>query len=162
MGKPAREGQEREGRLPNLLKAQIPNVSLPPQAGNVRVIAGEYSGHQGPAKTFTPINLWYVNLRAGKSAELPLPDGHTTTFLVLSGEVRVNGERDAGEGDLAIFARTGDDITVKAKTDAKLLVMDGQPIAEPVVGHGPFLMNSRAEIQQAFEEYQLGRMGRLA
>ena len=94
--------------------------------------------------------------------ELPLPAGHTTTFLVLSGEVTVNRERDAVEGDLAIFARTGDSITVKAKTDAKLLVMDGEPIAEPVVGHGPFVMNSRAEIQQAFEDYQLGRMGELA
>ena len=145
-----------------LLKAQIPNVELPQDAGTVRVIAGEFGGHKGAAKTFTPINLWDVNLRAGKSAELPLPDGHTTTFLVLSGEVTVNGERDAGEGDLAIFARAGDSITVKAKTDAKLLVMDGEPIAEPVVGHGPFVMNSRAEIQQAFEDYQLGRMGELA
>ncbi len=162
LDKPAREGQEREAGCQTLLKAQIPNVSLPQKAGNVRVIAGEYSGHQGPAKTFKPINLWDVNLRAWKSAELPLPDGHTTTFLVLSGEVTVNGEREAGEGDLAIFARTGDGITVKAKTYAKLLVMDGQPIAEPVVGHGPFVMNSRAEIQQAFEEYQLGRMGSLA
>jgi len=145
-----------------LLKAQIPNVELPQDAGTVRVIAGEFGGHKGAAKTFTPINLWDVNLRAGKSAELPLPDGHTTTFLVLSGEVTVNGERDAGEGDLAIFARAGDSITVKAKTDAKLLVMDGEPFDEPVVGHGPFVMNSRAEIQQAFEEYQLGRMGSLA
>jgi redox-sensitive bicupin YhaK (pirin superfamily) len=144
-----------------LLKAQIPNVELPQDAGSVRVIAGEYGGHKGPAKTFTPINLWDVNLRAGKSAELPLPDGHTSTFLVLSGEVLVNGESEAGEGDLAIFARAGDSITVKAKTDAKLLVMDGEPIAEPIVGHGPFVMNSRAEIQQAFEEYQLGRMGEL-
>ncbi len=145
-----------------LLKAQIPDVPLPQDAGAVRVIAGEYGGRKGPAKTFTPINLWDVNLLAGKSTELPLPDGHTTTFLVLSGEVTVNGERDAVEGDLAIFARTGDGITVKAKTDAKLLVMDGEPIAEPVVGHGPFVMNSRAEIQQAFEDYQLGRMGELA
>jgi len=145
-----------------LLKAQIPDVALPQDAGAVRVIAGEYGGRKGPAKTFTPINLWDVNLLAGKSTELPLPDGHTTTFLVLSGEVTVNGERDAVEGDLAIFARTGDGITVKAKTDAKLLVMDGEPIAEPVVGHGPFVMNSRAEIQQAFEDYQLGRMGELA
>src|SRR2546427_4224363 len=125
-----------------LLKAQIPNVELPQDAGNVRVIAGEYNGHQGPAKTFTPINLWDVNLRAGKSAELPLPDGHTTTFLVLSGKVTVNGERDTGEGDLAIFARGGDSIALKAKTDARLLVMDGEPIADPVVGHGPFVMNS--------------------
>src|SRR5882724_2969176 len=145
-----------------LLKAQIPNVELPDNAGTVRVIAGDYNGRKGAAKTFTPINLWDVNLRAGRSAELPLPDGHTTTFLVLSGEVTVNGERDAGEGDLAIFARGGDSIALKAKTDAKLLVMDGEPIAEPVVGHGPFVMNSRAEIQQAFEDYQLGRMGEIA
>src|SRR5256712_4886718 len=145
-----------------LLKAQIPDVPLPQDAGAVRVIAGEYGGRKGPAKTFTPINLLDVNLLTGKSMELPLPAGHTTTFLVLSGEVTVNRERDAVEGDLAIFARTGDSITVKARTDAKLLVMDVEPIAEPVVGHGPFVMNSRAEIQQAFEEYQLGRMGSLA
>jgi redox-sensitive bicupin YhaK (pirin superfamily) len=144
-----------------LLKAQIPNVALPQDAGSVRVIAGEYDGAKGTAKTFTPINLWDVNLRASKSAELLLPDGHTTTFLVLSGKVMVNGERDAGEGDLAIFARAGEGITVKAKTDAKILVMDGEPFAEPVVGHGPFVMNSRAEIQQAFEEYQLGKMGEI-
>jgi len=73
----------------------------------------------------------------------------------------VNGERDAGEGDLAIFARAGSGITVKAKTDVMLLVMDGEPIAESVVGQGPFVMNSRAEIQQAFEDYQLGKMGEL-
>lgn len=145
-----------------LLKAQIPTVPLPQDAGTVRVIAGGYGGHKGPAKTFTPINLWDVNLLAGKSVELPLPDGHTTAFLVLSGEVRVNGERDSGEGDLAIFARAGDSIKVEATTDAKLLVMSGEPIDEPVVGHGPFVMNSRTEIQQAFEDYQLGKMGELA
>jgi len=145
-----------------LLKAQIPNSELPQDAGSIRVIAGEYAGRKGAAKTFTPINLWDVNLRAGKSAELPMPDGHTTTFLVLSGEVLVNGESAAGEGDLAIFERAGDAIGLKAKTDAKLLVMDGEPIAEPVVGQGPFVMNSRAEIQQAFEDYQLGHMGELA
>jgi redox-sensitive bicupin YhaK (pirin superfamily) len=144
-----------------LLKPQIPAVDLPDGAGTVRVIAGEYGGRKGPAKTFTPINLWDVNLKSGKEAQLPLPDGHTTTFLVLSGEVTVNGERDAGEGDLAIFHRAGEGVSVKAKTDARLLVMDGEPIAEPIVGQGPFVMNSRAEIQQAFEEYQLGHMGEL-
>ena len=144
-----------------MLKAQIPEVPIPGGAGTVRVIAGEYGGKKGPARTFTPINLWDVNLHAGKSAELPLTDRHTTAFLVVSGEVTVNGERKAGEGDLAIFASAGDGIGVKADTHAKLLVMDGEPIAEPVVGHGPFVMNSRSEIQQAFEEYQLGRMGDL-
>ncbi len=127
--------------------------------------------------TFQMAQLW-VNLRAkdkGAKAgyqtllkaqipnvELPLPDGHTTTLLVLSGEIVVNGEREAVAGDLAIFARAGDGVALKTKTDAKLLVMDGEPIAEPIVGQGPFVMNSRAEIQQAFEDYQLGRMGELA
>ena len=144
-----------------LLKAQIPSAALPQDAGAVRVIAGEFGGRKGPAKTFTPINLWDVNLSADKSAELPLPDGHTTTFLVVSGKVLVNGEREAGAGDLAIFSRAGDGISVKAKTDAKLLVMDGEPIVEPMIGQGPFVMNSRTELQQAFEDFQLGRMGEI-
>ena len=145
-----------------LMKAQIPTVELPAGAGTARIIAGELGGVRGPAKTFTPINLWDVHLRARKSVDLALPDGHTTAFLVLSGDVVVNGEGKAGEGDLAIFARAGGGITVQANAETRLLVMGGEPIAEPVVGHGPFVMNSRAEIQQAFEEYQLGRMGELA
>ena len=145
----------------SLLKADIPNVPLAQDAGTVRVIAGKYGGHTGPAKTFTPINLWDVSLRAGKSAELPLPDGHTTALLVLGGTVSVKGEREATEGVLAVFARKGDGITVEANSDALLLVMDGEPIAEPIVGQGPFVMNSRAEIAQAFEDHQSGRMGEI-
>jgi redox-sensitive bicupin YhaK (pirin superfamily) len=144
-----------------LLKAQIPTMLLPSTGGCVRVIAGEFNGEKGPARTFTPINLWDVNLAAGRSAELALPDGHTTTFLVLKGEVVVNGEQEAGEGALPIFAHEGDRIAVKAKTDATLLLMSGEPINEPIVGQGPFVMNTRAEIQQAFKDYQLGRMGEI-
>jgi redox-sensitive bicupin YhaK (pirin superfamily) len=143
-----------------LLKSQIPSIVFPHTAGALRVISGEFRGRKGPAKTFTPINLWDVNLGAGKSVELPLPDGHTSTFLVMSGEVEVD-DRKAGEGDFALFARSGDGITLKAKTDAKFLVMDGEPIDEPVVGHGPFVMNSRAEIEQAIKDYQFGRMGEI-
>ena len=100
-------------------------------------------------------------MRAGKSAELSLSNGHITALLGLSGELTVNEEREAGVGDLAIFARDGESVTVKAKTDARLLVMDREPIAEPIVGQGPFVMNSRAESQEAFEDYQLGRMGEI-
>lgn len=152
-----------------LLQGQIPNVALPEGAGTVRVIAGEFDGQKGAAKTFSPINLWDVNLRAGKGAELPLPAGHTTAFLVLSGEVAINGERTAGEGELAIFTREGQGVRIGAtaggkaggKEEAKLLVLGGEPFDEPIVGHGPFVMNSRAEIQKAFEDYQLGKMGEL-
>jgi len=146
----------------NLVKAQIPMVALPNEVGTVRVIAGEYGGRSGPAKTFTPINLWEVNLRSGKSAELPLPDGHTSTFLALSGEVTANGDGDVAEGNLAIFARTGEGISIEARTDAKLLLMDGEPINEPVIGRGPFVMNTQAEIEKAFQEYQHGLMGGIA
>src|SRR5258708_6619684 len=134
----------------NLLKAQIPAVALANEAGTVRVIAGKYGGGKGPARTFTAINLWDVSLRSEKSADLPLSDGHTSAILVLSGEVAVNGHTNAAECDLAIFARTGSGINLTGRRDARLLVMDGEPIAEPVVGRGPFVMNTYAEIQQAF------------
>jgi len=149
-------------RYQNLLKEQIPTVVLPENGGTVRVIAGEYRGEKGPAKTITPINLWDINLFVGKSVELPLPDGHTSAFLVLSGEVTVNGADNAAEGGLVIFDRSGDGITVGAQINAKLLVMGGEPITEPVVGRGPFVMNIYAEIEKAFEEYQRGLMGEIA
>jgi redox-sensitive bicupin YhaK (pirin superfamily) len=148
-------------RYQNLLQADIPVIALPDAAGTIRIIAGDYRGTKGPAKTFTPINLWEVNLSAGKSTEIPVPNGHTSAFLVLSGEVAANGGGDVAEGNLAIFARTGEGINIAARTDSKLLLMDGEPINEPVVGRGPFVMNTYAEIQQAFEDYQHGRMGEL-
>ena len=144
-----------------LLKDQIPTVPLP-EAGTVRIIAGEYAGTKGPARTFTGVNLWDVNLRKDGTAELPLPEGDTTAFLVLTGEVLVNQNETAREGDLAVFSRAGDRIQIAATSDATLLVISGEPIDEPIVGHGPFVMNTRAEIQEAFEDYQLGRMGELS
>lgn len=143
----------------SLLAADIPVVSLPGEAGTLRVVAGEYAGTKGPARTFTPINLWDVDLKAGKSADLPLSSGHTTSFLMVKGTVRVESDKQATEGDLVMYERAGAGIRITAENDAKLLVMDGEPILEPIVGHGPFVMNSHAEIQQAFEEYQLGKMG---
>jgi len=157
---PAKDKSAKPG-YQTLLKGQIPTVPLS-DGGTARIIAGEYNGTKGPAKTFTRINLWDVHVRAGKSAELPLPNGDTTALLVLTGAVQVNGGQTAKEGDLAVFSRTGRLIEVTATSDASLLVMSGEPINEPVVGYGPFVMNTQAEIQQAFNDYQLGRMGELA
>ncbi|HKB91462.1 MAG TPA: pirin-like C-terminal cupin domain-containing protein, partial [Opitutaceae bacterium] len=149
-------------RYQTLSADRIPVVALPQDAGKVRVIAGDYSGHIGPARTFTPINLWDVTLHAGKSSELPLPEGHTTAVFVLKGNVIVDGDRAAGEGDLAVFSQQGTGLTLRATIDATLLMMCGEPIDEPVVGKGPFVMNTHAEILQAFRDYQLGNMGTLS
>ena len=148
-------------RYQTLLNADIPTATLPDDAGTARIIAGELNGTRGPAMTFSPINLWDVRLKADKAATLPLVEGHTATFLVLSGKVAVQDGQSAAEGDLAIFSHQGDAITLEATVDTHLLLMSGEPIAEPVVGYGPFVMNSKAEIQQAFEDYQLGKMGDL-
>ncbi|MBX7158039.1 MAG: pirin family protein [Verrucomicrobiae bacterium] len=145
-----------------LLKDQIPTVSLPNQAGTVRIIAGEFSEKKGPAKTFSPINLWDIILRGDHSAEFPISNDHTTAFFVLNGQVEINNEKTiAQEGDLAIFESQGTGIFLKASANAHLLIMSGEPFHEPIVGHGPFVMNSRAEIQQAFEDFQFGRMGKM-
>jgi redox-sensitive bicupin YhaK (pirin superfamily) len=158
---PAKDKNAKPG-YQTLLNKQIPKVPLPNGAGAVRVIAGSYNGQRGPARTFTAINLWDVRLDAGKSTELPLPAGHTSALLVLKGRVNVNAEREAGEGDLVLLSRTGEGVSVKAEKDSTLLVMTGEPIDEPVFGQGPFVMNSPAEIRQAFEDYQLGKMGEIA
>jgi len=144
-----------------LRRDQIPVVSLPDDAGTLRVIAGQFGDQQGPAKTFTPINLWDLDMREGRSTELPLIDGHTTALLVLGGEIEAGDPQRAGEAALAIYSREGNGVALKANKDSKVLLLSGEPFAEPIVGHGPFVMNSRAEIQQAFEDYQLGRMGKI-
>ena len=148
-------------RYQTLRKAQIPVVSLPDDSGTLRVIAGHFGDQRGPAKTFSPINLWDLNIQEGRSAELPLIDSHTTALLVLGGEIEAGDQQRAGEGDLVLYGRDGNGVALKAIKDSKVLVLSGEPFAEPIVGHGPFVMNSRTEIQQAFEDYQLGRMGEI-
>ncbi|TDU66444.1 hypothetical protein EI77_03538 [Prosthecobacter fusiformis] len=146
-------------RYQTLLKEKIPSVALPDGAGSLRVIAGEYDGHAGTAQTFSPIQLWDVTLGAGKTVTLPVPDGHTTALLLLAGEILVNDEGQAEEGDLVMFKKEGNSIHIHARAETHFLVMDGEPLNEPVVGHGPFVMNTDEEIEQAFEEFQKGQMG---
>ena len=146
----------------SITSAQIPRVDLPGGAGFVRVIAGDYSGTKGPARTFTPINLWDARLPAGQRAEFRVPPGYTTALLVLKGRVRLAGGELVGEAELAVLERDAAAFSVEAQADATLLVLNGQPIDEPIVGHGPFVMNTRAEIGQAIADYQNGRMGRIA
>ena len=143
----------------------IPTVPLADDAGSVRIIAGKYAGGKGPARTFTPMNVWDVRIRAGRTVELPAGAGDTTVALVLRGSLRALGERSEPihSGDLAVFERTGSGITLTTDGDeeAKVLVLSGRPIDEPIVGHGPFVMNTEEEINQAFVDFHRGKMGRI-
>ena len=151
-----------------LLDAQIPVVDLPDGAGRVRVIAGRFGGGErhaegrGPARTFTPIDLWDIRLAQGRSARFGATPGHTLALVVLRGTVLVNGETVAREGQLLHFDREGTQVEIEANNDATLLWLAGEPIDEPIVGHGPFVMNTEDEIRQAFEDFQAGRFGRVA
>jgi redox-sensitive bicupin YhaK (pirin superfamily) len=148
-------------RYQGIVDAQIPSVALPNDAGSVRVIAGNHDGNQGPAQTFTPINVWDVRLGQDKQAALSLPEGHTAAVVVLHGTVLVNGEV-VREAQMALLEREGDGLNVEANSDATLLVLSGEPINEPIVGHGPFVMNTQAEISTAINDFNAGRFGRIS
>jgi redox-sensitive bicupin YhaK (pirin superfamily) len=155
---PAKDKAAKPG-YQTLLDADIPAVDLADGAGKLRVIAGSFGAAKGPARTFTPINIWDVRLARGKTASLKAPEGHTLSVLVLSGTVEINGREIAREAQAAIFGRDGGEVTVEANGDAKLLVLSGEPIDEPVVAHGPFVMNTVEEIRQAMVDFQNGRFG---
>ncbi|MEX2093694.1 MAG: pirin family protein [Pirellulales bacterium] len=146
-------------RYQEIRAGDVPSVALPNEAGQVRIIAGEFAGTRGPAQTFTPINLWDVSLAANQAIELAVQDGHTTMLVVQDGLVTVNGTDQVGSGELALFDRSGDKIAVSSVGAARALLLSGHPIGEPVVGQGPFVMNTSAEIRQAIVDYQSGRMG---
>ena len=148
-------------RYQTLTNAQIPQVPLG-QAGYARVIAGELGGHRGPAKTFTPVNVFDVRLKAGHQTEITLPDGHNAALVLLKGNVVVNsGEQLSGEAQIALLSAAGDRIGLHVNEDSVLLVLSGEPINEPVVSYGPFVMNTREEILEAVSDYQAGKMGHL-
>ena len=156
---PARDKMAAPG-YQTLLDAQIPAVTLADEAGRLRVIAGEFQGHRGPARTFTPINVWDLRLAAGKTTSLDIDEGHTVALVVLRGTVLVNGKDVARDAQLVSFDRKGGAITIEANNDATLLVLSGEPIDEPVVGYGPFVMNSQQEIAEAFDDFSKGRFVR--
>ncbi|EON92542.1 Pirin-like protein [Marinobacter lipolyticus SM19] len=142
-----------------LLNKDIPDISLGDYVGSLRVIAGEYQGHMGPAKTHTPMNVWDLKLEPGADVVLTAPEGHTAIVVVLKGTVQSNGSEVLREAEVACFERQGQELQFESNNDARLLVLTGEPINEPVVGHGPFVMNSEAEIHQAIADFQNGKFG---
>ncbi|HEU4805057.1 MAG TPA: pirin family protein [Nitrobacter sp.] len=142
-----------------LLDADIPLVDLPDGAGRLRVIAGEFDGSKGPAKTFTPIDIYDVKLNRNGVATLNPAEGHTVAVVVLKGTVQINGSEVAREAQFALLDRSGGEVTIEANTEASVLILSGEPIDEPVAMHGPFVMNTAEEIRQAMADFQSGRFG---
>ncbi|MBW5816372.1 pirin family protein [Yersinia kristensenii] len=137
----------------------IPLVTLPEGAGSLRVIAGDYAGENGPAQTFSPLNVWDIRLNQGKSTEFSLPDGWNTALIVLRGTVQVNGDAVARDAEMVLLGSAGSKVIVEANNDAVLLLLSGEPIEEPIIGYGPFVMNTQEQIAEAIADFNSGRFG---
>lgn len=147
----------RPGGYQAIRSVDIPVVELPGGTGKARIIAGSLLGATGPARTFTPINVWDVRLDPDADLALPLPEGHTAMLVVLGGHLTVAGTQALGEAEMLLLSREGGDVALHADGETKLLVLTGAPIDEPIVGYGPFVMNSAAEIRKAIDDFNAGR-----
>ena len=148
-------------RYQTLLNEEIPQVHLGKQAGVLRVIAGEYRDRKGPAKTFTPVHLYDLKLQTGSQIDLDLPDGFNAGLFVLSGKLVVNGKETVGEAQMALCSPQGNGVHLEAREETSVLVLSGEPIAEPVARMGPFVMNTQEELVEAVNDYRGGKMGHL-
>lgn len=157
---PARDKMSRP-RYQGITDGEIPAITLPDSAGTLRLIAGEFAGQNGPAQTFSPMHVWDLALHSNGISQLALPDGWNSALVVLHGNVTVNGQAQARDGQLVVLDAHGDSVSLEAHCDTRLLLISGEPIREPIVGYGPFVMNSEAEIRQAIDDFQQGRFGQL-
>ncbi|MCO5113787.1 MAG: pirin family protein [Bdellovibrionaceae bacterium] len=145
-------------RYQGITAKQIPAVDI--DGGSLRVIAGNFREQQGPAQTFSPINLWDIKVSEGSKNTFTVPQGHTASIFVLSGKIRI-GDKEVEDATLALLETEGDRFSFEALQDSKILFLGGEPLNEPVIGYGPFVMSTQKEIYQAFMDYQDGKMGQL-
>lgn len=139
----------------------IPEIQLADDNGKIRIIAGEMNGVKGPANTFTRINIFDAHVKADASFDLNVVDGDHTTLLVLKGTVLINDDKIAREGEMLIFDNSGEQIHIQTNNDTHLLLLSGEPITEPVVSYGPFVMNTQQEIIEAIDDFNAGKFGHL-
>lgn len=129
--------------------------------GFIEIIAGEFDGNKGPAFTFSPVNLMNAKLKSGGKATFNFPANFNTAALVIEGNIIVNGEEKAPVNNFVLFKNEGESFTIEATEDSIVLIISGEPLNEPIFPHGPFVMNSREEIMQAFEDFNTGKFGYL-
>ena len=157
---PAKDKMTEPGYQP-ILSESIPEIELSNSSGSIRVIAGEYEGRVGPAKTFTPMNVFDIRLKKGEELVLPAANSWNASVVVLRGalEAAINPGVIAKDAKMLMFSQDGEGIKVKALEDTVALLLSGEPIDEPIVGHGPFVMNTREEIEQAINDFNRGAFG---
>ncbi len=148
-------------RYQAILNSEIPAAVLANGAGTVRVIAGQYENAKGPAHTFTPMNVWDLKLAASGSTTVPAPGGWNTALIVLNGQIKINSERVVQDGAMVVLSAQGSNCLIETLSDASVLLLSGEPIDEPVVGYGPFVMNTRSEIEQAIHDFNSGKFGEM-
>ncbi len=139
----------------------IPTVTLPDNAGVVRVIAGRYEETKGPAHTFSPLNVWDMRLQRNRQLTLAQPEGWSTALVVLKGNITVNGTTPVNEAQLVVLSQQGKTLHLEASSDASVLLLSGEPLNEPIVGYGPFVMNTKQEIAEAVRDFNSGRFGQI-
>ncbi|MDU0808066.1 pirin family protein [Aquirufa regiilacus] len=140
--------------------ATIPKV--PVDGGFVEVIAGNFQGNQGKASTFTPVHMFNAHLTEGGKCEFSFPANYTTCLVVVEGEIRINESEEAVPLDhFVLFENEGETFHIEATENSKVLILSGEPIREPIASHGPFVMNTRQEIMQAFQDFEDGKFGEL-
>lgn len=140
--------------------SEMKNVNLG-ENGFIEVIAGEFNGEKGPATTFSPVNLMNAKLKSGGKAEFSFPANFNTAALVIEGNIMVNGEEKVPTDHLVLFQNEGESFTIEAAEDSIVLILSGEPLNEPIYPHGPFVMNTREEIIQAFDDFNKGKFGYL-
>ncbi|QXB54138.1 pirin family protein [Aeromonas sp. FDAARGOS 1415] len=157
---PARDKMAPPG-YQGITAGEIPQVTLPDGAGEVRIIAGHFGEAAGPARTFTPMNVWDLRLHAHHRVTLSLPQGHTTALFVLKGAIRLGDRHPVRTTELAVMERRGTELVMEVEEETTLLLLNGAPLNEPIVGHGPFVMNTQEEIVQAINDFNSGRFGQI-
>lgn len=139
----------------------IPRFQLENNGGEIEVIAGDYNGVAGIASTFTPVNMLNATLKTGTTASFDFPANYNTVLLVIEGTITVNNEEKVPTDHLALFENKGETFSITADEDAVVLVLSGEPIDEPIAAHGPFVMNTREELIEAFNDFNQGKFGYL-
>lgn len=149
-----------EPKYQTLLKENMGILKLEDNKGEISIIAGEANGVKGPASTFTNINIYNVNLKNHGDVTLKEPSSYNTGVLIINGEVKINDSKIVSENDFILFENVDGDIKIESiSEDAAFIVLSGEPINEPIVAYGPFVMNTEDEIRQAYNDMFTHKFG---